>query len=426
MSIFTALYTGSSGIQAHTDAIGVIGDDLANTSTVGFESQSAQFSDVIGGTAQNGQELGQGVRMSGVDTEFSQGSLTATGEPLNMAIQGNGLFEVAGNYNGVQGNFYSRDGQFSLDNTGTVVNNEGLAVQGYTIDATGKMSQSVGNLVLGGQSAPNATTQMSMSANLDSSATPMVWNPANPSGTSNYSTSATVYDSLGTAHNVTTYFTNTGTGAWDWHSMVDGGELAGGTAGTQTQIANGSMTFNTNGALQTETTASSSASFVGASANQAITFNFGDPIATGGTGLKGTTQFAGSNAINALSQDGYGSGTLAQVSVAADGTVTGQFSNGQSRPIARVALASFANEGGLERAGDQLFTQSQSSGAPLVGAAATGGSGSIVGGSVESSNVNLSSDLVTMIAYQRAFSANSRTVTTADQMLQEIVAPGGL
>ncbi len=428
MSIFTALYTGSSGIEAHTNAIGVVGDDLANVSTVGFESQSAQFSDVIGGTAQNGQNLGQGVRMSGVATQFSQGSLTTTGQPLNMAVQGNGLFEVSGMYNGVQGNYYSRDGQFSLDKSGTVVNNEGLAVQGYAIDATGKMAQSASNLVIGGQSTPNATTALNLSANLDSSSTTpaLPWNPANPSGTSNYSTSATVYDSLGNSHNVQMYFVANGAGAWDWHGMVDGGDLAGGTAGTPTQIANGTLTFNTSGALNTETTASTSASFVGASANQAIPFNFGDPIAAGGTGLKGTTQFAGSNAVNALSQDGYGSGTLQQVQVASDGTITGQFSNGQSRPIARVALASFANENGLERSGSQLFTESASSGAALVGAAATGGGGSIAGGAVESSNVNLSADLVTLIAYQRAFSANSRTVTTADQMLQEIVSPGGL
>lgn len=421
MSIFSSLYTGANGLAAHGDAIGIVGDDIANASTVGFKENRAVFEDMIGGAASNGQNLGQGSRMSGPDTLFGQGTITNTGQPLDMAVQGNGFFVVKGNHSGVNGSYYTRDGQFKLDNTGTLVNGEGLKVQGYTIDATGKASQAVGDLVIGGQSPPNATTKLSLAVNLDSASTPpAAWSAANPSGTSNYSTSATVYDSLGTAHRADIYFRDNGAGAWEWHAMVDGGELAGGTAGVPTEIANGTATFNTAGALQSQTTIASSASFVGATANQVIAFSFGDDIAAGGTGLAGSTQFAAPNTVNKLDQDGYGSGDLASVLVSSDGTITGKFSNGQSRPIARVALATFASEKGLQRAGSQLYTESQASGQALVDGAATGSRGSVVGSALEQSNVDIGNELVTLIAYQRAFSANAKTVSTADEMLQEV------
>ncbi len=422
MSIFSSLYTGANGLAAHGDAIGIVGDDIANASTVGFKQNRAVFEDMIGGAASNGQNLGQGSRMTGPDTLFGQGTITNTGQPLDMAVQGNGFFVVKGNHNGVDGSYYTRDGQFKLDNKGTLVNGQGLKVQGYTIDATGKPSQAVGDLVIGGQSSPNPTTKLDLSVNLDSSSIPpAAWSAANPSGTSNYSTSATVYDSLGTAHRADVFFRDNGAGAWEWHAMVDGGELAGGTAGVPTEIANGTATFNTAGALTAQTTVASSASFVGATANQAIAFSFGDDIAAGGTGLNGSTQFSAPNTVKKLDQDGYGSGDLASVNVSSDGTITGQFSNGQSRPIVRVALATFASEKGLQRSGSQLFSETQVSGQALVDAAATGSRGGIVGSSLEQSNVDIGNELVTLIAYQRAFSANAKTVSTADQMLQEVV-----
>src|SRR4051794_12696735 len=154
MSIFTSLYTGASGLQAHGEAIGVVGDNIANASTTGFKSGRASFQDVLGGTAPNGQRFGNGVRMGGINTQFGQGSLMQTGGKLDLAIRGNGFYTVAGNHEGIPGNYYTRDGQFHLDNTGTVVNNEGLKLQGYMIDASGNLSATVGDLVIGGQSEP--------------------------------------------------------------------------------------------------------------------------------------------------------------------------------------------------------------------------------------------------------------------------------
>jgi flagellar hook protein FlgE len=421
MSIWTSLFSGSSGLGAHGDAISVVGDNIANTSTTGFRASRAGFEDVLGGTAPNGQRFGSGVRLASVDTMFGQGAIQNTGRPLDLALRGGGFFVVKGQHNGVDGSYYTRDGRFSIDNNGRLVNSQGLAVQGYLIDPTGAVSTQLGDMQIGGTSPPNPTTQMNMSVNLDATSTPpAAWNIANAAGTSSFSTSTTVYDSLGNGHRVDVYFRAQGGGAWEWHAVVDGGELAGGTAGTPTEIASGALTFTTSGALQSQTTTMSSASFVGAQPNQAISFSFGDPIASGGTGMAGSTQFAGASTVKAQSQNGYSAGELLEVLVDQDGTITGRFSNGNSRAIAQVAVASFAAEEGLARAGAQLFMVTRDSGEALVGVAGTGGRGAISGGALEGSNVDLGSELVTLIAYQRAFQANARTVSTADEMLQEI------
>ena len=422
MSIWTSLYTGSSGLGAHGDAISVVGDNIANVSTIGYKSSRADFADVIGGTAANGQRLGSGVRMAGVETMLGQGSLQQTGRSLDLAIRGNGFFVLNGNHDGAAGNYYSRDGQFSLDNTGTVVNPEGLKLQGYVIDpVTNKASTTLSDLTIGGTSPPKATTKVDLSANLNSedAIIATAWDPANPGTTSTYSTSVTVYDSLGAAHRTDLYFRNNGSGGWDYHAMVDGGDV-GGTKGTPTEIGNGTLTFDAKGALVTQT-GTATASFTGATAGQAIALSFGDPTSAGGTGLAGTTQFAATDNVKSMQQDGWASGVLTDVAVGDDGTVSGKFSNGQSRPIAQVALADFTSPTNLQRAGRQDFSETQGSGQPLIGAAGSGSRGAISGGALEGSNVDLSSELVTLIAYQRAFSANAKTVTTADEMLTDVV-----
>lgn len=421
MSIWTSLYTGSSGLQAHGDAISVVGDNIANVSTIGYKSARAGFNEVIGGAALNGQNLGNGVRLGGTETSFSQGTLTTTGRGFDLAIRGNGFFAVTGNHEGRQGTFYTRDGRFTLDKSGAVVNPDGLHLQGYAIDSAGVMATSPSELNLSAQSAPRATTRLTLSLNLDSaSKVGPAWDPKNPATTSNYATSATVYDSLGAAHRVDVYFRATGNGAWEWHGMVDGGELVGGVKNTPTEVANGTLAFTPNGALNTAATLASSASFTGAVANQAIAFDFGDSIGGGGSGLSGTTQFAGASNVKSLAQDGFGSGALADFTIGQDGTITGRFSNGSSRPLARIGLATVASQAGLQRVGNQLYEAANESGVPLLDPAATGNRGAIANGSLESSNVDLGAELVTLIAYQRAFQANSRTVTTADEMLSEI------
>jgi flagellar hook protein FlgE len=158
MSLLTSLYIGNSGLDAHGDAIGVVGDNIANVSTVGFRGSRANFADVLGDTHTNGQRGGAGVRMAGTQTLFGQGSLQQTGVDLDLAIRGNGFFQVSGNHEGIDSNYYTRDGRFHMDNDGYVVNTEGLRLQGYTISPTGQMAAAPGDLQLAGQSPPVATT----------------------------------------------------------------------------------------------------------------------------------------------------------------------------------------------------------------------------------------------------------------------------
>jgi flagellar hook protein FlgE len=367
MSIWNNLYIGISGLNAHGDAISVVGDNIANVSTVGFKASRAGFSDVMGGMAGSAR-LGAGVRMDGSTTDFGQGVLQQTGGVLDLAVRGRGFFVVEGNHNGIPASYYTRDGRFSIDNQGTVVNHEGLQLQGYTFSSAGVQGTQLGALNLGQmQSAPLATAGVDMKLNLDSAApAPAQFLTTDPNATSNFATSTTVYDSLGNTHRVDMYFRSDGAGTWDWHALVDGSQLNGGFPGTATEIANGTLTFNTSGALDVETLNASSADFLGAAPGQAITFDFGDAITTD------------------------------------------------------AALATFAAEDKLERAGTQLFRETTASGQALVDAAATGARGSVSSGSIEASNVDLTNELVTLIAYQRAFQANVKTVQTADEMLNEV------
>jgi flagellar hook protein FlgE len=421
MTITNSLYIGISGLQAHGDAISVVGDNIANASTVGYKRDRASFSDMLGGELDS-QRLGGGVRLAGTQTLWDQGAVTQTGNPLDLAIRGGGLFMVKGNHGGQTGQYYTRDGRFHLDAQGYVVNPGGLRLQGFGIDTTGTRALTPGDLPLGTrQSPPVATTKAAMSLNLDANAAvPAPWDPANPNTTSNYATSATVYDSLGAPHHVEAFFRSQGGGAWEYHAMVDGGELTGGTKGTLTEIASGTLGFNSSGALQQQAVTASSADFLNATPAQVIAFNFGDDIASGGTGLAGTTQFAAASSVNGLDIDGRSAGKLTDIVISDDGKIRGVFDNGDKIELAQVALADFANEQGLERSGDGLVVETAASGKPLIDVPGTGARGSVSSGALESSNVDLGNELVTLIAYQRAFQANAKTVTTADEMMNDV------
>jgi flagellar hook protein FlgE len=410
MSITNSLYIGISGLMAHGDAISVVGDNIANASTVGYKRNRASFSDLLGGEL-GAQRLGGGVRLGGTQTMYDQGAITQTGNNMDLAISGGGMFVVKGNHGGHTGQYYTRDGRFQMDNKGFMVDQHGMRLQGYTIAPDGTRGTSIGDLALGSKmSPPVATTKSGMSLNLNSNdVTPTLpFDPANPNATSNYSTSQTVYDSLGNAHHVDMHFRNNGAGGWEYHAMVDGGELQGGTAGTPTEIGTGTMTFDATGKL-TAQTGSLTASFVNATAGQAIAMDF-----------DGTTSVAAADGINSIDTDGHSAGNLIDVSIGDDGKITGVYDNGDKIAIAQVALANFASEEGLERVGDGMMAASTASGQPLIDVAGTGSRGSLVSGALEASNVDLGTELVTLIAYQRAFQANAKTVTTADEMLSDV------
>ncbi|MBN2342366.1 MAG: flagellar hook protein FlgE [Deltaproteobacteria bacterium] len=426
MSIIKTLYTGVSGLQSHGKALGVVGDNIANVNTTGYKAENAVFSDVLGHSLLSTDIPGSGSKVTAITRTFSQGTFVSTDSPTDLAINGNGFFIVNGNLGGWNANFYSRAGQFALDNSGALVNPEGMVLQGYLANGAGEISNQLTDLRIANTILPpEETTEIVISANLDAGATPptLAWDPTDPGVTSNFSTAITVYDSLGESHRADIYFVKSATAnQWDWHALVDGGELTGGTAGVNQELAAGTLDFTTDGYLDTETTTiAPDFDFSGATQNQVITFDFGESLTEGGSGLDGVTQYAASSIIRSQEQDGYGTGELNGVGVQENGGVMAIYSNGEQRLVGQVALATFEAEGELARAGNNMWAETQGSGAARVGGAAEGSAGSITANALEQSNVDLASEFVDLIAYQRGFQANSRTVTTADQLYQEIV-----
>lgn len=425
MSIFSAMYAGVSGLDAESSALGVIGNNLSNSSTVGFKESREEFDTVLGAAAGTEGAVGGGVEMTSAQQIFSEGSLVNTGLPTDVALSGDGFFVVNGSVGGMSGDFYTRDGQTSLNSNGTLVNPDGLAFEGYAANPDGTFSTTLAPIQVSTSAlAPKTTTAMSITANLNSADTPpaVAWNAQNPGTSSNFSTSMQVYDSLGNAHTVNVYFANQGNGSWTYHVLAPGSDVAGGTAGQNSEIATGTLTFNSSGALQSNTvTAGGTVSFNGATPNQALTFNFGSPIAGGGTGTDGITQYGSPDTISTQSQDGYASGSLTGVTIDANGTVQGSYTNGQTLAVAQMGIAKFPSNTGLGQMGQNLWNATPDSGIPAVGTAGTGGRGSLVAGSLEGSNVDMSAQFVDLIAQQSGFQADSKTITTADQMLQTLM-----
>ena len=423
MSILNAMYSGVSGLSAESDALGIVGDNVSNSNTVGFKRSRAQFENQLGGAV--GSAVGAGVRLARTQQIFAQGTLQTTGQATDLALSGDGFFVVRGNVAGSKGDFYTRDGQLTVRNDGTLVNGGGMAVQGYKANADGSYASSLGDVSLPNAALPpRASSKMMITANMDAGSVPPAapWDPQNPGATSNLSTSMTTYDSLGKAHSVDVYFRNTGAGQWEYHALAKGAEVTGGTPGQNTEIATGTMSYTTAGALQSVTPgAGGTVSFVDATPSQPLALDFGKSIAAGGTGLEGSTQFGSPSAISGQSQDGFTSGDLSGVKVDGDGVVSGVYSNGQTVAAGKLAIAKFRANEGLAKAGQNLWAASKESGDAAVGTVGSGGRGSIVSGALEQSNVDIATQFVDLITHQRAFQANSKVITTADQMLQELM-----
>lgn len=417
MSLSSALDTGASGLDSAALGLGVIGNNIANADTIGFKEGQADFQEVeaevlIGG----GGDLGLGVSLQSVQQILTQGSLTTTGNPTDMAIQGSGFFVVNGIENGQQANYYTRDGQFTVNANGDLVTQGGLAVQGFQADAAGNIGGTLGDLQVGtAASLPNPTANITVKANLDAGATPIPnpgFNIADPVDTSNFSTGTTIYDSLGDAYPTQIYFTENSAGSWSWNAVTN-------VAGAATLVGTGTLTFNASGQLTAVTGSPSNFNPPGANP-QTINWNFGDPIPPG-TGLLGVTNFAGTSAAQSVTQDGYATGSLSSINVDSSGVVTGSFSNGQTLQLGQIAVASFATPDQLQVVGGNLFLPTGTSGQPNIGTPGTVGKGTIVDGSLEQSNVDTADQLVDMISTQRDYQADAQVVTTADQMLQTLI-----
>lgn len=415
----TSLFTAVSGMNANGTALSVISDNVANMNTTGFKASKAAFGDIM--SQQIGEsQIGRGVILTDVRPQFTQGTFENTASVLDMAVDGDGLFILKDS----SGTYYSRAGQFSVDKDGYVVNPGGINLQGYLLDASGNTS-GLGDINMSSiNSQPNDTGTVTISANLNSTSTaiPGGFLIGNPSGTSNFSSSITVYDSLGSGHVLNIYFTKTAANTWDWNAVVNASDSFSGSTEVQ---ANGTLNFNSNGALTSESAITyplGGFDFTGgATQNQTIAFDFGASIAELGTGLDGTTQYATDSATSFQNQDGYSSGSLKSITISQDGTMTGIFTNGQTRGIAQIALAKFVAPTELTKQGRGLYAESTDSGQPVISTPGTSGTGTVLSNTLELSNVDLAEEFVKMILSQRGFQANSRVISTSDELMVELV-----
>jgi len=412
MSLFSSLHTGASGLASSSLDLSVVGDNIANANTIGFKGSRVAFEEALAQSLMGAGGRGLGVNIQAVQRMITQGALIQTGLATDLALEGNGYFVVAGNHGGRDGTYYTRAGQFTVDNDGFLVNLDGLRVQGWTADAVGTIGGGLGDLPIAGtSSAPKPTNLITIKANLQSDAEILgAWDPASPRETSNFASSVTVYDSLGIAHAVEVFYRRTGNGTWEWHAMADGGGLQGGTAGTATQVASGTLEFDSDGVLINQTQASTF-NPLGATAPQPLNFD-----------MDAITQFGNPSATSFLNQDGWAAGDLAAITIDQEGMVVGSFTNGKSRALGQIAVANFSAPDQLERLGGNLLGSRAQAGEATIGTASSGGRASIVAGALEQSNVDIATEFIRMIEAQRGFQANSKTVTTADQLLSDLIS----
>jgi flagellar hook protein FlgE len=426
MALTGALFSGVSGINSHGDAMNIIGDNIANVNTVGFKSSRAVFFDLLSAEI-GGNKIGLGSRLAAAHRQFIQGGIETTNSPTDMAVQGRGLFVLKDNQGA---DFYSRAGQFTLDDAGNLVNPAGLFVQGVQLDSAGNPITNLRNIVISQVVvSPTETTEIGLSANLDAtSSTPVPAMPADAAGTedtagnwfagANFSTVVTVFDSLGQGHDLTYLFRKTATAnEWDYRVVANAGEITGGTAGElqQVNVAGGLLAFNPDGSLDTTNsniTALGPIAWASGANSQTV--------AAADVDFTGTTQFALPSAVSALSQDGSQSGILRGINIGTDGIITGLFTTGGTQPLFRIALADFASPEGLTHLGNSLFVESPNSGPVFIGSPASGRFGTVLSGSLELSTVDLATEFVKMITTQRGFQASSRTVTVTDTLLEEV------
>lgn len=440
MSLFTSLSIGASGLGVSSTNLAVVGDNISNINTIGYKGSRATFIDFLPQRVQGIKgKLGTGAATDGIQTLFGQGTLEASSNPLDMAITGNGFFMVR-----EQGSipYYTRNGGFYLSSDGYILNNKGMRLQGYQA-TNGDLGATLGDIQVQTQTlSATATTEISVnsvlsaevepadtlsSVNFSDGATSAPYvTLEDAANQADFTTSISIYDSLGVRHDVTVLMERTDTATWKWYAIGDASEVdLGGTAaggeGEAFLYSSGTMEFDGDGNLTTNTSTDTTGwTFTGASA-QALSFNFGRD-ASGAELDGGSTRMNGiESSVTSIAQDGRATGTLTDLAVSSDGTIRGSYTNGESLIMGQVLVANFDGLHGLERVGNTLFRANAEAGAPAIGVAGTGGRGGITGSALEKSNVNLEEQFVTMITAQRTYQANARVVSAANEALQTLV-----
>ena len=456
-----AFQQGLSGLNVYAKALDVVSNNIANASTVGFKSGQAIFADVYAGALNSAgaSQVGIGVNLAGVQQQFTQGNISATNNPLDMAINGNGFFRLQKSTTD-QSAYYSRNGQFYIDNQGYIVNSSnGGYLTGYqSPDGVTVNSASVGPITVGTEGiAPRQTGWSSLidnskgglqiGVNLDTrdqkalgattsgwtALTPFAWDSTFNTNMYNYSTSATIYDQSGASHTLTNYYVRTGdTGAaartWDVYSVIDNKYLVSNTPNTLTFNADGTLvapTSNYRFEMDLSNTTLADGSTMDLTSDAGYNWFSQRPGVSGNFAffmdLGKTTQFGMAYNPDTNIQDGYTSGTLTKLTVDDQGHILGNYTNGQTKVMGQVVLAEFVNPNGLQSMGDNEWVETYDSGQPTLGTPGAGTRGALKSASVEESNTDLTQELVNMIVMQRNYQANAQSIKTQDQLMQTIV-----
>ncbi len=439
MPISQALYTGVTGLSVMSDGMSVVANNIANANAKGFKKDRAEFEDMLSSDLSTGSgagQVGRGARMRAVRTMHTQGGIAVTDNLTDLAIQGQGFFVINNSKTEVQesaGKFYSRVGSFVFDKDGYLADPSGGRVMGYMAGKTGNLSSRLQEVRIETNSIPpNGTQIINMDINLDAreKIKEGEFDINNPEGTSNFNNTINVFDSHGRSRAMTIYYkrmaSEEGAGpVWKWYGTVDSTEVANPTEGQEFTIASsGTVRFNSKGILEAEEIdEGEGVSFSdNATPNQMIKIDFGKNVGEEkGTGLNVTRSISAKSVTNYHAQDGYEAGNIKSLRIELDGSIRGIYTNGVQRQLGAVALATFENQDGMLKAGRNQFYATLDSGPPKVGFAQSGTRGAVYASSLEESNVDLAQEFVSMIMTQRGFQANSRSITTADTMIEEIV-----
>ncbi|MDE2592703.1 MAG: flagellar hook protein FlgE [Burkholderiales bacterium] len=439
---------GLSGLNVSSRNLEVIGNNVANAGTYGAKSSRAEFADMyasaLSGAGSN--NVGIGATVASVSQQFTQGNITTTNSPMDMAINGNGFFQVT---DGSKPTMYTRNGQFKIDRNGYIVNNQGHKLLGYQADTRGTIvSGTASPLQLPTSGiAPHATDQITMEMNFDSRQAVPTQTPLDFTDprTYNFSTSQTVYDTKGQAVSLNYYYVKTSADNWDMYATANGTPVLnnGGTPPTAMRVA--SFTFPASGGTATNTSGLSAPGSAGTISTYDNTGAVKSTVSNGIftlptipastmasgaltqpiTGVKmdmsQTTEYGAAFSITNLAQTGYAPGQLSSISVDPSGIVMARYSNGQSKPAGQVELATFRNPQGLQPQGGNEWSSTFASGDPVVGTPGAGNIGALQAGALEESNVDLTGELVNMMVAQRMYQANAQTIKTEDQVLQTLV-----
>jgi flagellar hook protein FlgE len=408
----TSFYTALTGLNNNSYAINVIGDNLANMNTTAFKSAQATFSELLAGVSGvdasgNPTSTGLGSSVNGVARNFTQGTITSTGESLDVAVNGKGylIVEIEGSLG------FTRSGALSVDKVGNLISTDGLSLMGYmgvdgAIDTTGDI---VPIFINQAQLIPaSQTTEVGMTANLNAKAL---------TGDT-FSAAVQVIDTLGTEHPLAITFTKTDAG-WDWAATIPAVDVGGAATDPAVEVGTGSLEFDTNGLLITppDNPLLSITGYTNGAADMEVSLILWDP-----NDRPMITSYANDSAVSNTNQNGFGASAIASLSVDVDGVITGTTENGRTIALAQLALENFPNEAGLLKYKGSTFVSFSSSGEPSIGAAGTGGRGTFVGSALEQSNVDMAAEFVSLIKAQRAYQANSRIITTSDELYQDSIS----